>query len=321
MKIRKVIFEWYWTLALAGAAFGLPAARAAAPLKVVTSFYPMYVHALNVAGGIEGVTVENMTDPITGCLHDFQLTTVHMRRLADADVLVVNGGGMETFIEKVVAQRPELKIVDAGRGIEFIPNEAGGHHDHADKKAAGHDHDHGHHDHGEMNVHVWLGPELAIRQVRNIAEGLAAIDSARAGAYRANAAAYAAKIEALRARMAAELTPWRGKRIVTFHEAFPYFAREFGLDVAAVVQRDPGTDPSPRELAGAIDLVRTSRVAAVFAEPQYPAAGAEAIRRETGVKFGILDPVVTGPENPEAAREAYLRAMEKNLAVLKEAFQ
>lgn len=308
---------WIFVLALRGVALaalasiaGVPASGLAGPLRVVTSFYPMYVHALNVAGGVEGVNVENLTEPIAGCLHDFQLTTTHMRRLSDADVLVVNGGGMETFIEKAVAQRPGLKIVEASRGIQFLQKEAGHCRDH------GHDHHH-HHDHGDVNEHVWVSPELAIRQVWNIAKGLADIDPDRGDAYRANAKAYADKLGALRKRMATELRPLRGKRVVTFHEAFPYFAQEFGLEVAAVVQREPGTEPSPKELAETIDLVRSSKVVAVFAEPQYPASGAQAIRRETGVQFGVLDPVVTGPEAPEKARDAYLAAMEKNLAVLK----
>lgn len=294
-------------------ALACPPTGLAAPLKVVTSFYPMYVHVLNVAGGVEGVQVDNLTEPITGCLHDFQLTTVHMRRLADADVLVANGGGMESFLEKVISQRPGLKVVEASRGIEFIEG-VGGH---------GHGHGPGHecHGHGDLNPHVWVSPELAIRQVKNIAEGLAEIDPGRAGAYRANAAMYVERLEALRKRMGAGLGSVRGKRVVTFHEAFPYFAREFGLEIAAVVQREPGTEPSPRELARTIDLVKASKVVAVFAEPQYPATGAEAIRRETGVRFGLLDPVVTGPESPGEARDAYLRAMEKNLVVLKEALQ
>ncbi|HPA16981.1 MAG TPA: zinc ABC transporter substrate-binding protein [Verrucomicrobiae bacterium] len=273
------------------------------PLRILTSFYPMYVHALNVAWAVNGVRVGNLTEPITGCLHDFQLTTVHMRALADADVLVVNGGGMESFLDKVIAQRPGLKVIDASLGIEFI------------RGAGGDGHEHGT---GGVNPHVWVSPELAIRQVRNIAEGLATIDPARAGDYRANADVYVGKLEALRSRMRVELGPFLGRRVVTFHETFPYFAREFGLEIAAVVQRDPGTEPSPKELAETIDLVRSAKVGAVFAEPQYPMAGAEAVRRETGVKLGLLDPVVTGPDSPPEARDAYLRAMERNLSVLKE---
>lgn len=277
------------------------------PLRVLASFYPMYVHALNVAWDIDGVVVENLTEPITGCLHDFQLTTGHMRRLADADVLVINGGGTETFLKKVIQQRPGLKVIDAGKGIEFIRGtHHGGGGDHSDEEA---------------NVHVWVSPRLAIRQVGNIGDGLAAIDPGRAESYRANARAYISRLEVLRDRMAREFGWVRGKKVITFHEAFPYFADDLGLEVVAVIQRDPGTEPSPRELGRTIDLVRKMGVTAVFAEPQYPASGAEAIRRETGVRVGLLDPVVTGPETPEEARSAYLGAMEKNLRVLRETLQ
>lgn len=295
-----------WTMPMLAAFLGVSGWGAAAdggPLRVLTSFYPMYVHALNVGGNVDGVVVENLTEPMTGCLHDFQLTTGHMRRLADADILVINGGGAETFIEKVLRQRPDLKVVDASKGIEFICE--GGHEGHH----VGHDH--------QANIHVWVSPSLAMKQVDNIAEGLAALDPRRAAAYRSNAATYIGKLEALRARLSQELGFARGKRVVTFHEAFPYFARELGIEVAAVVQRDAGREPSPRELARTIDLVRRLGVAAVFAEPQYPASGAEAIQRETGLRFGLLDPVVTGPEAPAEAREAYLRAMDGNIRVLK----
>ena len=282
-------------------------AAEARPLRILASFYPMYVHALNVAWGIDGVVVENLTEPMTGCLHDFQLTTGHMRRLADADVLVINGGGTETFLEKVIQQRPGLKVIDAGKGIEFIRGiHHGGGGGHSDE---------------EVNAHVWVSPRLAIQQVDNIGGGLAAIDPGRAESYRANARAYISRLEILKDRMARESGWVRGKKVITFHEAFPYFADDLGLEVVAVVQRDPGTEPSPRELARTIDLVRKMAVTAVFAEPQYPASGAEAIRRETGLRLGLLDPVVTGPESPEEARSAYLGAMEKNLRVLRETLQ
>ena len=86
-------------------------------LLVVTSFYPMYVAALNVAGGCEGVTVENLSEPQTGCLHDFQLTPEDMRLLSEADVFVINGGGMESFLTEVAREYPGLAIIDAGAAV------------------------------------------------------------------------------------------------------------------------------------------------------------------------------------------------------------
>lgn len=264
------------------------------PLRILTSFYPMYVMTLNIAGGVPGVSVECMTEPFTGCLHDYQLTPADLKKLAAADLFVANGAGMEAFLAKAMRQAPKLRIIEAGKGYPLINN---------------------------GNPHVWVSVAGAIAETRAIAKGLAEADPARAAAFEKNAAAYVAKLEALRAKMHAALDPAKGRPIVTFHEAFPYFADEFGLKIAAVVEREPGSEPSAGELAATIRLIRKNNVRALFAEPQYPAKSAEVIRRETGVPVRVLDPAVTGPRDPARARDAYLKTMEANLEVLKEALK
>ena len=81
--------------------------------RIVTSFYPVYIDVINIAKGIDGVSVVNMTKPQTGCLHDYQLTTEDMKTLESADAFVINGGGMESFMEKAMKQNKDLKVVDA----------------------------------------------------------------------------------------------------------------------------------------------------------------------------------------------------------------
>jgi zinc transport system substrate-binding protein len=281
-------------LALALAAgCGTPAPRH--EMVIATSFYPMYLATANIAAGVPGVRVVNITRPTAGCLHDYQLTPEELKTLAGAEVFVVNGGGMESFAAKAAAQLPRLIVVDASKGLVLIPG-AGG---------AG-------------NPHVWVSVGGAMQQVRNIAEGLAAADPGHAQAYQRNAAAYLAKLDALRQKMHGGLKGITKRDIITFHEAFPYFAREFGLAVAAVVEREPGSAPSAGELAQTVNLIRERKIGALFAEPQYPAKAAETIARETGAKVFILDPVSTGPmEDPNY----YITAMEKNLAVLQEALR
>ena len=85
---------------------------------IVTSFYPMYIATINITHGIDGVSVTNMTKPQTGCLHDYQLTTEDMKTLESADAFVVNGAGMESFLDKVIQKQKNLKIVDASKNIE-----------------------------------------------------------------------------------------------------------------------------------------------------------------------------------------------------------
>ena len=263
---------------------------------IVTSFYPMYVATINITQGVDGVTVTNMTKPQTGCLHDYQIMTEDMKTLEKADAFVINGAGMESFLDKVVEQQKNLKIIDASKGIELLKDD------------------------DEENPHVWLSVTDAILQVKNIAEQLKAADPKHADAYEKNATAYIKKLEALKAEMHAELDTVPNKDIVTFHEAFPYFAKEFGLNIISVVEREPGTEPTPAELQETIEQVKKLPVKVLFTEPQYSPSAAETIARETGAKIYTLDPVVTGEANDEAIN-AYIDTMKKNMKTLKTALQ
>jgi zinc transport system substrate-binding protein len=264
-------------------------------LSIVTSFYPVYIATINVAADIPGVTVQNMTKPQTGCLHDYALKPEDLKTLEKADVFVVNGAGMEAFLNDVIKRQKDLKMVTASRGIELLKDES-----------------------GAENPHVWVSISNAITYVNNIALQLSDIDPANKNAYRSNANAYIQKLELLRKDMHTALDGLKNRDIVTFHEAFPYFAREFELNIAAVVEREPGSEPTPKELAGIIDTVEQSGVRALFAEPQYSSKAADAIARETGAKVYTLDPVVTGDVGPDT-RNAYIRAMEQNKKTLLEA--
>ena len=271
--------------------------KTAEPFRIVTSFYPMYVATINITDGVDGVEVYNMTKPQTGCLHDYQLMTEDMKTLEKADAFVINGAGMEDFMDKVTEQQKKLKVIDASRGIELI-----------------------HDDEEGDNPHVWLSVTDAITQVRNIADQLKEADPAHAAQYEKNAAAYIEKLTSLKSEMHAALDNVPHKDIVTFHEAFPYFAKEFNLNIIGVVEREPGTEPTPTELQETIEQVNALPSKVLFTEPQYSPAAAETIARETGAKIYTLDPVVTGEATPQA-KNAYIDTMKKNMKILQEALQ
>lgn len=279
----------FWLLALAFGALS----DASALVRVVTSFYPVYVATLNVTEGVEGTEVHNLAAPHVGCLHDYQITTADARKLSEANLLLANGAGMETFLGKIRAQNPALKIVEVSEGIPLI----------------------------DGNPHVWVSPILAARQVENIAAALSAADAENADRYAANAAAYKSKLSDLARRMKTGLAPFAGAPVVALHDALPYFARDFGLDIVGVIEREPGQEPSAKELAGTVDLVRARGVKAILSEPQYSDKAAQTIARETGARVVQIDPVATGPSDPAEARDAYLRAMEKNLETLRDALR
>ncbi|MCX5698941.1 MAG: metal ABC transporter substrate-binding protein [Candidatus Omnitrophica bacterium] len=271
------------------------AASEAKDIKIVASFYPMYIMAKNVVKDVPGVSVQNLTPPLTGCLHDYTVTTNDMKKLADAQVFVANGAGMESFLDKIVAGHPNIKIIQLAGGIPLI-------------KGEGNEGD---------NPHLWVSIPNAIIQVKNLGRAMGELDPIHKELYVKNTANYVAKLETLRQKMHSELAPYKGNSIITFHEAFPYFAQEFDLKIAAVVEREPGSEPSAQELAYTIELVKKNRVLALFSEPQYSASAAGTIARETGAKVYVLDPAVTGPDD----YDAYINIMENNLKVLKQAFE
>ena len=265
-------------------------------VRIVTTFYPMYIDAINIAKGIDGVSVTNMTKPQTGCLHDYQLTTEDMKTLEKADILIANGAGMESFLDKVIKGQKKLTIIDASQNMELLETD------------------------GEKNPHLWLSVTANIQQVKNITEQLKKADPKHADAYQANANIYIQKLEALKKEMHNTLDKVPHKDIVTFHEAFPYFAKEFGLNIIAVVEREPGSEPTPSELQAVIQQIKPLSSKVLFTEPQYAPSAAQTISRETGAKIFTLDPVVTG-ESTADAMDAYLVTMRKNMATLKEALQ
>ena len=266
-------------------------------LTIVTSFYPMYLSTINITKGISGVDVVNMTKPQTGCLHDYQLTPDDLITLEHASVFVVNGAHMENFLDRAIKNQKSLKIVTASANIPLI----------VDKN-------------GEPNPHVWVSISDNILEVMNISNQLAAIDKPNAAKYKSNAALYIAKLEALKAKMHKAIDPLKNRDIITFHEAFPYFAKEFSLNIVSVIEREPGVAPSPKELASTIDMINKTKVKAIFAELQYPVKTAQTIARETSVKIYNLDPVVTGDTNINNA-DGYIKAMELNLISLEEALK
>ena len=265
---------------------------------IVPSFYPIYVDVLNITNGVEGVKVVNMTKPQTGCLHDYQLTTEDLKTLESADAFVVNGAGMESFLDKVTSQQKNLKIIDASKSDKINLLKDG----------------------EEANPHVWLSVTYAIEQVKAITSQLCEADPKHDKQYKDNAMAYVEKLINLREEMHGELDNLPHKEIVTFHEAFPYLAKEFKLKIVSVVEREPGTEPAPKELEELIGQVKGMPVKVLFTEPQYSPTAAETIARETGARLYKLDPVVTGEATPEA-KDAYLNAMRENMKVLKEALQ
>ena len=264
-------------------------------LKIVTSFYPIYLDALNITRGVKGVEVVNLTPAQTGCLHDYQLTPEDMKTLETADIFIVNGLGMESFLDKVTAAHPNLKIIDASDTPNIVPIM----------------------EDGVPNPHVWLSLTYSIAQVKNISSKLCELDPERTDAYKRHTLEYVDYLTTLRDEMHISLDLLQNKDIVTLHNSFPYLAVEFNLRVAAVIEREPGAEPSPQELAETIEKINALPKKVIFTETQNPSKAAETIARETDAKIFTLDPITTGEAKPENMMDYPNRMLNNALSLVK----
>ena len=272
-------------------------------LNIVTSFYPMYNAVLNITEGIQDIAVTNLTNNQGGCIHDYVLTTTELVTLAKADVLVINGAGMEGFMDKVISNFDEVKIIDSSEGIDIIHEECEGKHE----EHVGHTH--------EVNSHIFVSVKNYIKQVKNICEELVKVDNKNKELYEFNTKEYITKLQELDKEITEEVDSLRYKNIVTFHNTFDYFAKDYGLNVVGTVESEHGKTPSASELAILIENMKNNNVKAIFVEPEYSIKVVDTIAKETKVKIYTLNPITSGKNN----KDEYINIMKENLNTLKEA--
>jgi len=315
-------------------------ARAAEPLRVVASFSVLGDMAREIGG--TDVAVATLVGP-DGDAHAYEPTPAAARQLAGAAVLIENGLGFETWLPRLVkAAGFGGRIVVASNGVAPRKLAGAGHdhgehgrdhdhdHDHEHEHddhgsgAAAHGHDHGaaHHPHGDLDPHAWQSLANGAIYARNIAEGLAAADPARAAAYRERGQAYIARIEALDAQIRETFgaIPQARRQVVTSHDAFGYFGDTYGVRFIAVAGMSTDAEPSAADMARIIEQVRREHVPAVFVENVTSPALVQQVARETGARVGgTLYSDALAPSGKPAA--TYLGMFEWNARQLSAALQ
>ena len=265
--------------------------------KIVASFYPVYVIAENLCDGIDGISVSNMTPNQTGCLHDYQMTTEDMKKLEDADIFVLNGGGMETFVEKVATEMPGLTLIYTDAGVDMLESDE---------------------EEGEYNAHAWLEPSRYKKQAENMAAELAKADPSNKERYYENLDKYTAKIDEVAKEYEDFFTGKTGRRnTIIFHEAFEYLSLFAPVDVLAAVEVEGDNSAlSAGELAEVVDTVNSENIDFIIVEEQYRLSIADRISEETGADVLVLDSLVTG----DGSKDAWVKGMKDNLDKLKKYF-
>lgn len=284
-------------------------------IKVVTSFYPIYIATENVIGDSPNVTLQNLSEPQTGCMHDYQLTPQDMILLSEADVFIVNGGGIESFLSEVAESYPELVIIQATEGLELIEEEE---HDHGEEHSEEeHSEEHVHeeeHDHGEENAHAWMDTELYAGMVQNIAQGLSTVDKEHKQEYQENAGVYCEKIQKLTEQIDEIKEVLSGKNVIIFHEAYEYVAQQYGMHVTYCMDLDEERQVSAGEVAEVMEQIRDNQVAVILAEELYGKDMGNTVEKEGDCKVYYLDALVRGTYE----KDSYLNAMQENIDLMKE---
>lgn len=289
-----------------------PESRAAEKvLQVLASTFPIYQITRNVTAGSNRITVDLMIPAQLGCPHDYALVPQDMKKLAKADLLIINGLGLEEFLDAPLQKaHPGLRVIDSSHGIGSILQYTESKRDTHGHREPGHEQQHN----DEPNPHLFASPRMSALLAQNIAAGLGQIDPAGANLYTSNALAYSQRMQRLADDFAALGKRLHNNRIVTQHGVLDYLARDIGLAIVAVVQTHAGQAPSASEMLQIVATVQQEKAGALFTEPQYPQAIGKTIAKEAGIAAATLDPGANGPE--QAPLDYFEKVMRTNLATL-----
>lgn len=245
-------------------------------VRIVASFTILADIAKSVAG--ERASVTSLVGP-NGDAHVYRATPADAKTLKDADLIVVNGLGFEGFMPRLIkSSGTKATVVTATTGFKPLekPKKAAGGHDHA--------HDHS----AKADPHTWQSIEAAKRATTNIRDGLISVDAGGSEVYRRNADTFLASLAALKTELDAGFAaiPQDKRVIVTSHDAFRYFAQDFAFRMEAVQGVSTEAEPSAKDVARIIRVIREKKARAIFIENMTNPKIAEQIARESGAKVG-----------------------------------
>ncbi len=292
--------------------------------KIVTSFYPVYVMTLNITKGAENVEVSNMAEHLTGCIHDYTLTTEDLKKFEKASIFIQNGAGLENFTDKILNSYQNIKVISAAENVQNFICEGHDHDSHDNEEQHEHNADeenvHNHeesHDHDEeCNSHIWLSIENYISEVEKIYEKLSEYDSKNKETYLNNKNTYIEKLNALKIKYKG-LENIQNKGAICLDEALVYLLDEVGMKYEIVETDHEQSSISANQIKELINQMKKENITSIFIEKDGDTKVAETLAKETGAKIYKLDAEMNPSKNYEDIN-AYIEAMEFNYKVLSE---
>ena len=266
------------------------------PANIAATTLPVYEFTSRLCDGTP-LTITRLVTEQVSCLHDYTLNVRQVKAAEAAELIVISGAGLEESMEDVLET---VDFTDCSVGVSML--EADGH--------AHEEHDHGHHH--EHDPHIWLSPANAAIMAENICAALTEQYPEHAEVFRTNTDMLTGRLQEMQVYGEQQLSGLSCRELVTFHDGFAYFAHAFGLEIAAAIEEESGSEASAADLIEIIETIEHHGVPAVFTEVNGSVSAAAIIEAEIGIPSYPLD---------TAMNTDYFTAMKQNIDTLKEALQ
>ncbi|MDD4094489.1 MAG: zinc ABC transporter substrate-binding protein [Methanothrix sp.] len=232
-------------------------------INVATTIAPLaeFVRAVGADRVAVTVVVPPGAEP-----HTFEPTPSLMVDMSKADLYVMNGAGLEFWIDRLLQANKDMTVIDSSKGIDLISESE-----------------------DEMDPHIWISLKNAAVQVQNICSGLIQVDPANKDYYSQNRDSYLEQLKALDEELNSSFTASKKKIFVVHHPAWTYFARDYALEQVPLMENEK--EPGPKYLSQVIDLARQNNITTVFIEPEFNPKSAEVIAKEMNASIKTLDPL------------------------------
>lgn len=277
----------------------LPMALDRKGIDIVVSIHPLKDIVEQVGG--EKVRVDFIIPP-GASPHTFEPKPSDIKKLSRAKAIFLIGGGLEFWAEKVIkslSKKPRVVILS--EGLSLLREN----HLHSKQEEI-------------FDPHIWLDPVMVMSMVNSIRDTLIDLDPSNKNYYIKRAEGFKRELDGLHSRIKESVRGFRVKEFVTFHSAWNYFSRRYGLRVIGIIEESPGKEASPAHIARIVEEIRKTKGKVVFIEPQFNPKVAEVIAKETGAKLFMLDPI----GDPRIkGRDSYIDLMNYNLSVLERALR
>lgn len=319
---RNLLFSILLSLCL-GLTACAPAAQTAqaddGTTHIVATTYPVYLFTSELVKGAENISVDLMIDQPISCLHDYTLSVKDMKTLERADLIVLNGAGLEETMEDALTTVSDTPQIDCSQGIDLLESS----HDHD-----GHDHAHGDEDadHAEpaghaheSDPHIWMDPLRASQMLENLATGLSDFDPANTALYQTNLQLAQEQINTAYPQMQAALQDLSCRELITFHDGFTYFAETFDLDIVRAIEEEAGSEASAKDVMEIVEEIEHHHIPAIFTEVNGSDATAQMIHRECGVAVRPLT-LMMGATDDTPGIACYLDLLWSDVNTLREAY-